>query len=115
MENRIVLVLVTTTSLVALALGLRARGLSARGLRDALLFTAEAFGLGFAFLAANVGLGAFMALAGRAVGAPFVSMYASTDSTLLSLSFLQGLVVRLWADSEPRVPRQQRPRDPGSS
>jgi hypothetical protein len=111
MEDRIVLVLVATTSLAALALGLRARGLSARGLRDALLITAEAFGVGFLFLAANVGLGAAAALAGRAVGAPFVSLYASTDAALLPLSLLQGLVVRLWAGSEPRVPPRQSHRD----
>jgi hypothetical protein len=115
MENRIVLVLVTTTSLVALALGLRVRGLSARGLRDALLFTAEAFGVGFLFLAANIGLGALATLAGRALGAPFVSLYASTDATLLPLSLLQGLVVRLWAESEPQVPGRERQGDPDRS
>jgi hypothetical protein len=115
MENRIVLVLVTTTSLVALALGLRARGLSTRGLRGALLVTAEAFGVGFLFFAANIGLGALATLAGRAVGAPFVSLYASTDATLLPLSLVQGLVVRLWAGAEPRVPRRERPGGPGAA
>src|SRR5512136_566531 len=99
MENRIVLVLITTTSLAAVVLGLRARGFSARGLREALLFTAEALGVGFVFYAVNLGLGALVTLTGRAVGAPFVSLYASTDSTLLSLSLLQGLVVRLWEGS----------------
>lgn len=100
------LVLVATTSMAALILGLRIRGLSGRGLRDALRLTAEALGVGFLFLAANVGLGALATLAGRAVGAPFVSLYASTDVTLLPLSLLQGLVVRLWAESEPRGPRR---------
>ena len=79
-------------------LGRRRVGLSPAGLRAAAAATLEAIGLGVLFFLANLALTLLPLLVSRALGARFVSIYATDYFTLATVSLLQGLVFRWWRD-----------------
>jgi hypothetical protein len=77
--------------------GRRALGLPRSGMRAALARLVEWVGLTVLFYVANVAFGMALTLGLRTTGA-FVSMYGSTDVTLLLLASLQAFVLRAWMD-----------------
>jgi len=84
------------TTLAALVIGLSREGLSAAGLRRAAGRAADCIGLGLVFYAANLAIGWMVVLALRLATDGFVTLYVLSDTTILALSLLQGLVVRWW-------------------
>jgi hypothetical protein len=124
-EQVFILVLVGLSSAAAIALG-RSRGWPRRALSPALGKMLEGLGLAVVFFAANIALGAVLALAARAAGG-FVSLYTVSDEALLALSLLQGLAFQRWreasraagtpaADSGGPTPRRSGDSpDPGSA
>jgi hypothetical protein len=99
MEAYFVLVLVASTSLAAGALEWRRQPRAAASLRAAASRALEAVGLTVLFFLANVGAGALLTVAARALRLGFVSLYLSTDVTLLVLSLLQALVYQRWREA----------------
>jgi hypothetical protein len=102
-ENYFVLVLAGLTSLAAGALEWRRHRHPAPALRAAAGRALEAVGLAVLFFLANVGTGALLTVAARALDVGFISIYLSTDVTLLVLSLLQALVFQGWREAR-RVP-----------
>ena len=93
MDAVFLMMLVAATSGLALHLEhRRGRTVDARSLRAAAGRAAECIGLTAVFFAANLALGALLTLAIRGLSPLFVSLYLSTDVSLLVLSLLQALV-----------------------
>jgi len=86
------------TSLGAYLIGRGRLGLAPARLRHAVGRTLDCVGLGIVFLLANLAIGAAVILTLRMATGAFVSMYILNDSTLLTLSMLQALVVQWWRD-----------------
>jgi hypothetical protein len=98
MDTAYLLVVASLTSLAGLAAGRLALGLGARPLWPALIRAVEVLGAALLFWAANVVLGAAVALAVRALGLGFISIYVNTDLTLAVLSLVQALVFEAWRE-----------------
>jgi len=95
------IVLVTAlplTTLVALVIGLGWLGLSAAGLGRAAGRALDCIGLGLGFYAANLAIGWVVVLALRLATDGFVTLYVLSDTTILTLSLLQGLIVQWWRE-----------------
>ena len=103
MEGYFVLVLAALTSLAAGAWEWRRHDQPARALRSAADRALETIGLAVLFFMANVATGALVTGAARALDLGFISIYLSTDVTLLVLSSLQALVFQRWREAR-RVP-----------
>jgi hypothetical protein len=58
-------------------------------------------GLAVLFFLGNVATGALLTVAARTLKLTFVSIYLSTDVTLLVLSLLQALVYQRWREAPP--------------
>jgi hypothetical protein len=96
-EGVFLLSLVALTSAAALAYAARrGRPLPPSAFRAAAARALECLGLTAAFFAANLTLGAFLSGLIRAATPLFVSLYLSTDLSLLVLSGLQALVFQHW-------------------
>jgi hypothetical protein len=74
----------------------RGRPLAPSAIRAAAARALECVGLTAVFFAANLGLGAVVSFLIRAATPLFVSLYLSTDVSLLVLSALQALVFQHW-------------------
>jgi len=92
------LVLVALTSLGAILLEVRRQARPFVSLRAAAARALEATGLTLVFFLANVATGALLTVAARALKVTFISIYLSTDVTLLVLSLLQALVYQRWRE-----------------
>jgi len=79
-------------------IGVRWQGRSAAGLRRAAGRTLDGIGLGLVFYAANLAIGWMVVIALRVSTGGFVTLYVLSDTTILMLSVLQGLVVRWWCE-----------------
>ena len=95
MEHFLVVV-VGLTSVGACVIGRSWLSLSWNNLRLALNVLLESVGVGLVFLAVNLAAGIVMILVGRLLLREFVTIYLVSDSTLLVLSLLQGLVFQWW-------------------
>ena len=95
MEHFLVVV-VGLTSVGACLIGRSWLNLSWNNLRLALNVMLESVGVGLVFFAVNLVAGIVMILVGRLLLREFVSIYLVSDSTLLVLSLLQGLVFQWW-------------------
>jgi hypothetical protein len=96
-EGVFLLSLVALTSAAALAwASRRGRPLPASALREAAGRVLECLGLTAAFFVANLVLGALVSGLIRAATPLFVSLYLSTDVSLLVLSALQALLFQHW-------------------
>ena len=84
------------TSAAGYLVATRRLGLDRAGLRAATAATLEAIGLGMLFSLANLALVLVPLLASRALGATFVSVYHVDYFTIVTVSLLQGLVLRWW-------------------
>jgi hypothetical protein len=98
-EAYFVLVLVALTSLGAILLEARRQPRPFVSLRAAAARALEAAGLTIVFFVANVGAGAVLTVAARALKVTFISIYLSTDVTLIVLSLLQALVYQRWREA----------------
>jgi hypothetical protein len=96
MEDYFVLALAGLTSLAAAAWEWRRQAHPVPALRAAAVGALETVGLAVLFFLANVATGALVTVAARALDIGFISIYLSTDVTLLVLSLLQALVFRGW-------------------
>ena len=76
--------------------GTRRLGLSRAGLRAAGAATLETIGLGVLFFVMNLALVLLPLLAARAWTSRFVSVYGLDDTTIATVSLLQGLAFRWW-------------------
>jgi hypothetical protein len=74
----------------------RGRPLAPSAFRAAAGRALECVGLTAAFFAANLALGALLSFSIRTTTRHFVSLYLSTDVSLLVLSALQALVFQHW-------------------
>lgn len=103
MEGVFLLSLVALSSAGVLAYAARrGRRLAPPEFRAAAGRALECVGLTAAFFAANLALGALVSFVIRAATPLFVSLYLSTDVSLLVLSALQALVFQHWlAASRP--------------
>jgi hypothetical protein len=99
MEDYFVLVLAGLTSLAAGALEWRRQSRPAPALRAAAGRALETLGLAVLFFLANVVTGALVTVAARTLGLGFISIYLSTDVTLVVLSLLQALVYQRWREA----------------
>ena len=95
MEHFLVVV-VGLTSVGACVIGRNWLSLSWNNLRLALNVMLESVGVGLVFFAVNLAAGIVMILVGRLLLREFVTIYLVSDSTLLVLSLLQGLVFQWW-------------------
>jgi hypothetical protein len=96
-EGVFLLSLVALTSAGALLYAARrGRPLAPSAFCAAAFRALECVGLTAAFFAANLALGALVSFLIRAVTPVFVSLYLSTDVSLLVLSALQALVFQHW-------------------
>ena len=91
----VVVAALSLTTLAALVIGHSRSGLSAAELRRAAGRALDCIGLGLMFYAANLGVGLVVVFALRAATG-FVTFYVLTDTTILIVSLLQGLVVQSW-------------------
>jgi hypothetical protein len=92
-------VLVAATSALGLYLERRRGRLLDRGeLRAAADRVLECVGLAALFLVANTALGALLTLAIRGLTPVFVSLYISSDVSLIVLSFLQAIAFQRWRE-----------------
>ncbi len=98
MEGYFVLLLAGLTSLAAGAWAWRRHDHPAQALRAAAARGLETIGLAVVFFTANVATGALVTVAARALDLKFISIYLSTDVTLLVLSLLQALLYQAWRD-----------------
>jgi hypothetical protein len=98
-----ILLVVACSSVLMIAIGHRL-GMNGRRLPRAALRAVRWVGAALAFWALNVALGAGAALLTRGLHLGFVSLYTSTDVTLLALSTFQALVFESWREmgSGPR-------------
>jgi hypothetical protein len=104
-EGVFLLSLVAATSAAALAYAARrGRSLAPAAFRAAVGRALECIGLTAAFFAANLTLGALVSGLIRAATPLFVSLYLSTDVSLLVLSALQALVFQHWLAASHRDP-----------
>ena len=90
------------TSLVALALGRRVLGLRPGALGSAVARALETIGLVTLFALADLAVGVGVAIALRATGSGFVSLYIMVDPTWLGLPLLQGLAFQWWRETGRR-------------
>ena len=102
MEHFLVVV-VGLTSVGACVIGRSWLSLSWNNLRLALNVLLESVGVGLVFLAVNLAAGIVMILVGRLLLREFVTIYLVSDSTLLVLSLLQGLVFQWWLRAQRLV------------
>ena len=98
MEAYFILVLVALTSLGAILLEARRQPRPFVSLRAAAARALEAAGLTVVFFLANVATGALLTMAARGLKVTFISIYLSTDVTLIVLSLLQALVYQRWRE-----------------
>lgn len=91
--------LLTATSVLGYAVGIRAVGLSRRRLGWAVRQLCELAGLTVVFLAANLAIGLTVILATRALSGRFISVYLLNDMTLVAVSALQGVLFGCWRRS----------------
>lgn len=97
MEGVFLFALVALTSAGALGYAARrGRPLPASAFRRAAALALECLGLTALFFTANLALGALVSAFIRAATPLFVSLYLSTDLSLLVLSALQALVFQHW-------------------
>lgn len=97
MEGVFLLALVAASSAAALAVcARRGRPLAPSAFRTAAGRALECLGLTAVFFVANLALGSFVAGLVRTVTPAFVSLYLSTDVSLLVLSGVQALVFQHW-------------------
>jgi hypothetical protein len=89
-----------TSAALALAQG-RRRPQAGRALRAAAGQALEAVGLTVLFFLANVAAGALVTVLARTLQLRFISIYLTTDVTLLVLSLLQALVYQRWREGAP--------------
>ncbi len=102
-DTLFILAIVAGSSLLMLALGHRL-GMNGRRLPWAALRAVRWVGACLAFWAFNLALGSCAALLARGLHLGFVSLYTSTDLTLLALSSFQAFVFESWREmtSGPR-------------
>jgi hypothetical protein len=98
MEAYFVLVVVLLTSLGAAVLEARRHPRPMASLRAAVARALETAGLTVLFFLANLGAGALVTVAARQLKVAFISIYLSTDVTLIVLSLLQALVYQRWRE-----------------
>jgi hypothetical protein len=96
-DTLFILAVVAGSSLLMLALGHRL-GMNRRRLSRAALRGVRWVGACLVFWTLNVALGAGAALLARSLHLGFVSLYISTDVTLLALSSLQAFVFESWRE-----------------
>jgi hypothetical protein len=99
MEEFYVLVLVGFTSIGAYLVGSRGFGLPRERLRAAIGRMLTCLGATLVFFGLNLGVGILVVLAGRTLALGFLSMYLSSDVSLLVLSAIQGLTFASWWES----------------
>lgn len=93
------LVLAAVTSLAVAAWEWRRHGAPLASLRAAANNALEAVGLTVLFFLGNVATGALVTVGARVLDVAFISIYLSTDVTLLVLSLLQALVYQRWREA----------------
>lgn len=98
MDAVFLLALVAATSAAAVHAGRRRHPDSRDALRAAVRLAVEWVGITVVFFLANLALGALLTLAIRAATPLFVSLYLSSDVSLLILSALQALVYQRWRE-----------------
>jgi hypothetical protein len=94
--------LAIATSLIAYLVGRGALGLSLPTLASAVARAFELIGMSMLFLAINVAVGLFLILAARTLTPVFLSVYLLNDTSLIGISFVQGLVFETWRARPPR-------------
>jgi hypothetical protein len=99
MDSVFVLVLAAITSVAVAAIEAPRHARPAAALRAAAGKALEAIGLTVAFFLVNVATGAAVAVAVRTLRVGFVSVYLSSDLSLLVLSLLQALVFQRWREA----------------
>jgi hypothetical protein len=100
-EAYFIVVPLAVTSLLVAAWERRRQPRPGASLHAALLRAAEAVGLTVLFFLANVAAGALVTVLGRVLHVGFISIYLSTDITLLVMSLLQALVYQRWREARP--------------
>lgn len=99
MDALFLFVLVGATSALALYLERHAgRARDRKELRAAVGRVLECVGLGALFLAANTALGMLLTLVIRGLTPVFVSLYISSDVSLIVLSLLQAIAFQRWRE-----------------
>jgi hypothetical protein len=96
MESAFILLVVGLTSAGAYVLGTVRLGFSGSGIRLALGKTCECVGLMLVFGVLNLAVAMFTILAIRSLSGRFVSLYIASDTTFLTLSWLQALTFQAW-------------------
>jgi hypothetical protein len=97
MDALFLFLLVGATSALALHLERRRGRAVDRGvLRAAVGRVLECVGLAALFLAANTALGMLLTIAIRGLTPVFISLYISSDASLIVLSFLQAIAFQRW-------------------
>jgi hypothetical protein len=91
--------LIGTTSVAALVMGVRGLGLSWTRLKVGVQCALEAVGASVVFLFVNLAVGLPIILAVRALTNQFVSVYLLNDVMLVVLSTVQGMVFCCWRRS----------------
>jgi hypothetical protein len=103
LEGWFILIPVALTSAAVLVARGRRRD-ARRALPAAAGKAIETVGLTVLFFLANVGTGALVTVLSRLLGLGFISIYLSTDVTLLILSLLQALVFQRWREAAAGPP-----------
>ena len=96
MDQAVILLLTTVTSMVALWFGARALTLRPGKLWPALGGMLECVGTMLLFLTVNVTIGAIAIILVRTLTGTFVSTYVLLDAAVIGVSCLQGLVFQCW-------------------
>jgi hypothetical protein len=99
MEGYFVLIPLALTSLAVAALEWRRQARPGASLRAAARAAMETVGLTVLFFVGNVAAGALLTAAARTLDVGFISIYLSTDITLLFVSLLQALVFQRWREA----------------
>lgn len=95
---QIMLVVLVTSSLLAVALGAGVLRLRLARLSSAATYAVEIVGFGLGFYALNTAIIVTATLVARSL-ATFLSLYLSDDVVLLLLSLVQGVVFAVWRRS----------------
>jgi hypothetical protein len=91
--------LIATTSVAAVVIGMSGFGLSRAGLRIGMQRALELIGASVVFFLLNLAVGLPIILAVRTLTSGFVSVYVLNDLMLVVLSAVQGIVFCCWRRS----------------
>jgi hypothetical protein len=101
-DHTLVLIIAGLTSVGTYILGVKGLRLPGSALWEAIGKACECIGLALIFLLLNLTVGVIAVFAARVVRGEFVSLYHTSDATLLVLSLLQALVFQAWREGSRR-------------